>query len=157
MRYFGIKWDARFLQLAQIVSTWSKDPSTKVGAVLVRPDKTIAATGYNGFPMGCSDSDAMYEDRDEKLGRVVHAELNCCLAANENCTGYTIYIYPPSAFKTATCDRCAAAIIQRKIHRVVSYYDINAVFKESWRPSFDRSLRMYQEAGVLVDAIPLLP
>ena len=44
------KWDARFLDLAVYVADWSKDPSTKVGAVLVRPDRTIAALGFNRFP-----------------------------------------------------------------------------------------------------------
>lgn len=157
MRYFGIKWDLRFLEMAKLVSTWSKDPSTKVGAVLVRSDKTIAATGYNGFPMGCDDSPELYLDRDEKLGRVVHAELNCLLSANENCSGHTLYLWPPAKHQCGTCDRCAAAAIQRRIHRVVSYYDVNAPFKDSWLPTFDRALKMYQEAGVLVDTFPLLP
>lgn len=38
------KWDQRFLELAKVVSTWSKDPSTKTGAVIVRPDKTEAVS-----------------------------------------------------------------------------------------------------------------
>lgn len=46
------KWDARFLDLAVFIGDWSKDPSTKVGAVLVRPDRTIAGLGFNGFPRG---------------------------------------------------------------------------------------------------------
>ena len=48
-------WDMRFAQLAKLVSLWSKDPSTKVGSVIVRPDKTIASVGFNGFPKGVPD------------------------------------------------------------------------------------------------------
>ena len=46
------KWETRFLEMARLVSGWSKDPSTKVGAVIVRPDKTIASVGYNGIAIG---------------------------------------------------------------------------------------------------------
>ena len=51
------KWDRRFLALAEHVADWSKDPSTKTGAVIVRPDRTIASMGYNGFPRGMADTD----------------------------------------------------------------------------------------------------
>ena len=43
------KWDNRYLRLAKEVSTWSKDPSTKVGAVAVL-NGSVLAQGYNGFP-----------------------------------------------------------------------------------------------------------
>lgn len=68
----SLKWDRRFLRLAQEVASWSKDPSTKTGAVIVRPDKTIAAIGYNGFPRGCDDAPELYAHRETKLSRVVH-------------------------------------------------------------------------------------
>src|SRR5215211_1547674 len=68
------KWDYRFLQAAELFASWSKDPSNQVGAVVVRPDKTIASTGFNGFPRNTDDSQELYENRDEKLRRVKHAE-----------------------------------------------------------------------------------
>lgn len=46
------KWDERFIELARLVATWSKDPSTKVGAVIVRPYRTVASVGFNGFARG---------------------------------------------------------------------------------------------------------
>ena len=49
------KWDVRFLKLAHEVASWSKDPSTKVGCVLVKGKKVISV-GYNGLPMGIEDS-----------------------------------------------------------------------------------------------------
>ena len=48
------KWDERFVRIAFEVATWSKDPGTKVGAVLVA-DRRIIASGYNGFPQGIED------------------------------------------------------------------------------------------------------
>ena len=45
---FSDKWHKRFMEVAELVSTWSKDPSTKVGAIVVGPDREIRSTGYNG-------------------------------------------------------------------------------------------------------------
>lgn len=107
------KWDKRFIKLAQEVASWSKDPSTQVGAVLVRPDRTIASVGYNGFPRGVEDHEELYEDRSKKYPRVVHAELNAVLSANGDTKGNTLYctLYP--------CSECAKAIIQTGIKTVV--------------------------------------
>ena len=59
----------KFLSLAREVSTWSKDPSTQVGAVLVRPDRTVAGIGFNGFPRGIYDDPELLNDRPEKYKR----------------------------------------------------------------------------------------
>jgi dCMP deaminase len=108
------KWDERFLALAEHVAQWSKDPSKKVGAVVVRPDRTMASIGFNGLPRGVSDSAERYEDRALKYPMIVHAELNAVLTAAEPLTGYTIYaaLFP--------CNECAKAIIQAGIARVVT-------------------------------------
>lgn len=112
-----LKWDRRFLDMAKMVSGWSKDPSTKCGAVIVRPDLTVASVGYNGFPRGCDDSDEIYADRPLKLERVVHAELNAILSCYDRPVGYTIYTWPPS--NGGSCARCAAHIVQAGIKRMV--------------------------------------
>lgn len=109
------KWDRRFLDMAAFVATWSKDPSTQVGAVIVRPDRTIASVGYNGFPRGVSDDDARYADRSLKYPMIVHAEMNAILSAKEPLLGYAIYVTP-----LAPCATCAGAIIQSGIKRVVA-------------------------------------
>jgi len=50
------KWTKRFLDMAAVVAEWSKDPSTKVGAVAVDPDsRAVLSTGYNGLPRGVED------------------------------------------------------------------------------------------------------
>ena len=57
------KWDERFIELARLVAAWSKDPSTKVGAVIVRPDRTVASVGFNGFARGVDDTEERLNDR----------------------------------------------------------------------------------------------
>lgn len=134
---FSEKWNDRFLSLAHEIATWSKDPSTKVGAVIVRPDKTIASVGYNGFPRGTDDT---YGAREEKLLKTVHAELNAILSAREPLHGYTIYVTP-----LCPCANCAAAIIQAGITNVV--YEMGSIRPE-WQDSFLASGKLFIQAGV---------
>lgn len=82
--------------MAEAASLRSRDPSTKVGAVIVRPDKSVAAVGYNGFPRGMEDRSAWYADRAEKYDRVIHAEMNALLSMKENAAGTTVAVtHPP--------------------------------------------------------------
>lgn len=111
------KWDLRFLTRAAEVATYSKDPSSKIGAVLVRPDRTPAGEGFNGFPAGLDDSPELYLDRDYKIATVIHAEENAILNSRDHSMrGYTLYVsgLPP-------CASCASKIIQKKIGRVVAH------------------------------------
>lgn len=143
------KWDRRFIALAELVASWSKDPSTQCGAVIVRPDRTVASVGFNGFPKGADDSPELYADRDLKLSRVVHAELNAILHAKEPLDGYTIYTFPAGI--SPTCDRCAAHVIQSGIKRVVHYASAPGDdFSDRWRTAMERALTIYEEAGVEV-------
>ena len=109
------KWDDRFITIAHNVATWSKDPGTKVGAVLVI-DRRIIATGYNGFPHQISDSLDRYENRELKLAYTVHAEVNSILNAAKNgarTDGSTLYVtFPP-------CVSCSTSVIQAGITHVV--------------------------------------
>lgn len=133
------KWDLRFLEMAELVSTWSKDPSTKCGAVLVRPDKTVASIGYNGFPRAMDDDEKIYLDRDEKLRRVIHAELNALFNSRDHDHNrYTMYTHPGMS-----CDRCAVHLIQNGITTVVS--SVGNFFREEYH---HHSLGYFREAGV---------
>lgn len=138
-----MKWDRRFLELARHISTWSKDPSTQVGAVIVRPDRTVASVGFNGFPRGMCDDPKIYEDRNTKLKRVVHAEMNAILNAAEPVKGYTIYVYPPFPL-VCSCSRCTVHIIQAGISRIVGIEGGEKRFTDDHLVS----LMMYYEAGV---------
>lgn len=142
------KWDARFLDMAGLVSSWSKDPSTKCGAVIVRPDRTVASVGFNGFPKGCDDDPEIYAERELKYSRVVHAEMNALLHAREPLDGYTMYTVPKGF--GPSCDRCSAHIIQAGISRVVHYGVEDDDFASRWKEACERGLQMYEEAGVEV-------
>jgi dCMP deaminase len=137
-------WDSRFLRIAHEVSTWSHDPGTKVGSVLVL-NRRILSTGYNGFPQSISDSLDRYCDREYKLSITVHAESNAILNAAKNGTkveGATIYVtFPP-------CSQCAAAIIQAGITRVICPDPSQA--PERWRANFVRGNDLFYEAGIQV-------
>jgi dCMP deaminase len=137
-----VKWDNRFLDLAAVVASWSKDPSTQCGAVIVRPNKSIASVGFNGFPRGMSDAPELYLTRAEKYARVVHAEMNAVLSAMEPLHGYTCYItHPP-------CDRCCVHLIQAGLGRVVWPISRDPGFQERWGEALDRSRAYFHEAGV---------
>jgi len=133
------KWDRRFLELAETVSSWSKDPSTQVGAVVVRPDRTIASVGYNGFPMGMTDIPGEYDNRDIKYDFIVHAEMNAILFAREPLEGYTLYTTP-----FMPCIRCAVQVAQAKISRIVSYHSDNP----RWVESFEKTKVALSRTGI---------
>jgi dCMP deaminase len=107
------KWDARFYDLAKHISTWSKDPSTKVGAVIVNDLKQVVGIGYNGFPRGILDSESRYSERGTKHLFVVHAERNALDNAFTDVRGCSMYIthFP--------CNECMKSILQRGIKRVI--------------------------------------
>ena len=108
-------WSYRFLELAETVATWSKDPSTKVGSVIVDSKRRVLSLGYNGFPRGVEDSVERYKDRDTKLLLVCHAERNALDNSPGSVEGATLYatLFP--------CNECCKSIIQRGIKRVVSF------------------------------------
>ena len=75
------KWDRRYLGLAREVSCWSKDPSTKIGAVIADNQGRVVALGYNGFARNIEDADEKLNLRELKYEMVVHAEVNAVLIA----------------------------------------------------------------------------
>lgn len=140
------KWDKRFLELAEHIASWSRDPSTQCGSVVVR-GKFIVSVGFNGFPAGCKDDDDTYADRPRKYKRVLHAEMNALLSAKQDLTDCTIYVHP-----FTPCSQCAAAIIQSGIDRVVTKSP-SAELVERWGDSITESLAMFREAGVIYEEL----
>jgi dCMP deaminase len=141
-----VDWDQRFLDLAEHVAQWSKDPRTKVGAVIVDEKKRVVSVGYNGFPRGVSDTDERYEDRPTKHLFVAHAERNALdnapLSVDE-CTLYSPLL---------PCNECAKSIIQKGIARVVSYVPDRDGSGFNWQITST----MFIEAGVelfLIDRV----
>jgi len=134
--------DTWTLDLADHIAKRSRDPSTKVGAVILRPDNTIVSCGYNGFPRKVDDNPLIYLNKSRKLLRVVHAELNAILTSREPLHGCTIYISP-----LHPCSQCAAAIIQSGITRVVARIDPSRT-STTWAVSFNEAADMFKEADV---------
>ena len=132
------------LDLCTVIARRSRDPRTTVGAVILRPDNTIAAAGYNGFARGVDDDPAIYADRSRKLLRTVHAEINAILTSREPLHGYTLYVSP-----LHPCSQCAAAIIQSGIKTVIARID-SSNQHVSWQESFREAAQMFSEAGVVV-------
>lgn len=128
------KWDRRFLELARTISTWSKDPSTQVGAVIVDCYNRVISTGYNGFPKMMEDKEEWYADRTEKYSRIIHGEINAILFCREqNLDCCTLYTYP-----FLPCDRCCVIVGQSGIYRVVSFEPTPETL-ERWGSAFEKT------------------
>ncbi len=135
-------WDRWHLGLAEYVSTASKDPSTKVGAVIVDPDRRVVSVGYNGLPRGVEDTEERLHNRDIKYKMVVHAERNALMFSNlASLKGCAIYVWP-----MMPCAACASMIIQKGITTVVAPQNDNP----RWQHDFDLSKQLFTEAGVLL-------
>ena len=135
-------WDRRFLMMGRTIARWSKDPRSKVGAVIADQRNRIVSLGYNGFARGVSDTLARLEDRDVKHRIIIHAEENALLFADRSSLQLcSIYTWP-----FAPCAHCASLIIQSGISRVIAM--------KPWRRAggFRHDARlvkeMYEEAGV---------
>ena len=139
------KWDQRFLDLAAHIAAWSKDPSTKVGCVVVGADREIRSTGFNGFPRGIDDDEERLTDRTQKYPLICHAEENAIMHAArigmplKGCSAYVTW--PP-------CSRCARSLIQAGVSEVV--FPEGCEVPERWQGDFETSQGMLREAGVQV-------
>lgn len=131
-------WDVRFLELALHIAQWSKDPSTKVGAVLVGRRKTQVTVGYNGFPPGIADTPERLQNRDVKYLLVQHAERNVLDNAEFDTYGSSLYTtFPP-------CPDCAKSIITMGVSRVVCIHSD----RPDWQERFGWSHSILKEAGI---------
>jgi dCMP deaminase len=143
------KWDRRFLELAKHVSTWSKDPSTRVGAIIVGPNSIVVGLGYNGFPRGVLDLNDRLNDREQKYAMVVHAEANAILMAGDKARGAVLYVWP-SFVLPPICNECCKLVIQSGIKEVVGYIPTPEAAERAkrWKKSIEVSQTMCKEAGV---------
>ena len=138
------KWADRYMKLAQVISTWSKDPSTKVGAFVVGHNGEILSQGYNGFPRKIKDTNNRLNNRSEKYKYIIHAEMNAIFNASLNGVSLqnsSIYIYG-----LPICHECAKGIIQVGIKKVIIHKQI----KDNWQESCQIAQEMLIEAGVTI-------
>ena len=131
------------IEMAHHVATLSKDPSTKVGAVLFDEKRRIVSAGYNGFARGVADTDDRLSDRDVKYRLVLHAEKNAILFATGPTHGCTMVVTHPC------CAQCAALIIQAGVAHVM-WPKPAAEFEERWRQDLVLTREQFTEAGVSI-------
>lgn len=135
-----LKWDIRFLELAKLISTWSKDPSTQVGAVITNGIKVVSI-GYNGLPASVRDDPELLNNREEKYKYIIHGEMNAILTAKCDLSGCTLYTYP-----FLPCTNCASMTIQTGIKRVVAPICQN----DRWRDRLEQSKDIFNRANIEV-------
>ena len=122
------RWDRHFLQLCLDHARMSKDPSTRVGAVIIGPDREPVSDGFNGFPRGIVDTPERLNDRVEKMKRIIHAEENAILNAvrmGHRVKGCTLYLAATDdsglVWGGPPCSQCTLKIIQAGISEIVSF------------------------------------
>lgn len=140
------KWLQRFIELALEIAGWSKDPSTKVGAV-VADGKEVLGLGYNGFPRGVDDLDERYNDRPTKYAMIVHAEANALIAASvhgrKRLVGSTLYTTKPP------CSECVKLLLQFELGRIVcAKPDADDPSVARWHEDQKAARQMLEDAGV---------
>lgn len=137
-----VKWHKRYLDVAKETAKWSKDPSRKIGSVIVGTMGQIISLGYNGFPRGVVDTEERLNNREQKYKYIVHSEMNCIFNAihnNASTVGATIYVTG-----LPVCHECAKAIIQVGIKEVIM--DTTPI--DNWEESGKLALELFDEAGV---------
>lgn len=108
------------MEMAFTISKMSKDTSTKIGSVLVSPDKASISYGYNGFPRKIKDYAAIWNNREKsddkftKYELVIHSEENAILNSKRDLTGWSLYV------THTPCIDCAKKVVQVGIESV--YY-----------------------------------
>lgn len=105
-------WDNYHLTIAESIAQNSKDPSRKVGCVIVDENNAIVSTGYNGMVQGADESKLSWE-RPMKYHFVVHAEANALIYAKRNLENCTAYV------TDAPCDNCLKLLLQAKVRTIV--------------------------------------
>ena len=138
-------WNEWFMKHVYLAAEKSKDPRTKVGAVLVK-DNHIISTGYNGFPVGVIDSLDRYNDRESKYSFIVHAEHNSILTAARmgmSVEGSTLYT------QGIPCNECSKAIIQSGIKYIVVHKQWPTMIPK-WVESCKISEMMFNEADIRI-------
>lgn len=143
-------WDHFFLGLAEHYASASKDPSTKVGAVLVEPStRDVVGLGWNSFARGVHDTVDRYENRDLKYKLVVHAEVNAILNAGHRARGAKLYVWPSFSIP-CICHDCCKTAINAGVSEVIGLAPSPEYAERAkrWQDSIDLSRMMCDEAGV---------
>jgi dCMP deaminase len=134
-------WDLRFLNLAEHIAGWSKDPSTQTGAVIVDKDRRVVSVGYNGIPKGIEDEAKYLNDREIKYATIIHCEHNALIFAKRSIEGCVLYTWPFSS-----CSNCTSMFIQAGIAKFISPATPDRL-KERWKESMKLAEKLCEDAG----------
>lgn len=135
------KWQKRFMELAIHISSWSKDPTRRIGAVIVNKNKHVVSMGYNGLPAGIKDNKRLL-NKEFKRAVSLHAEEGAILNAKCDLQGCSLFVYG-----LCCCSHCAALIIQSGIKEV--YYKLSDRGEsEHWKENIKLAKSLLKEAGV---------
>ena len=143
--YNDVKWRNRYLLLAKHFSTWSKDPSTQVGAVAVSDNGLILSEGWNGFPRGIRDTQGRLGVRQTKYDYMVHSEKNLIYNATRN--GISLLNSNLYVYGLPVCSECAKGVIQVGIKSVYVLTDSMNV-RDTWVESWKKTTDMFDEVGI---------
>ena len=140
------KWMRRLLRMAREVATWSKDDSTKVGAVITSGNGSPVSWGFNGMPMGIDDTRPDRHVRPYKYKWMCHAERNAMdLAPRADLSGCVMFV------TFSPCTNCAQSIIQRGITTVVVDETCTVdKMPAHWKEDMLVAIEMLEEAGVKI-------
>jgi dCMP deaminase len=134
--------------MAEHIGSWSKDPNTKVGCLVVGPKREIRSTGYNGFPRGIEDSEERLINKKLKYPLIIHAEMNAVIHAAyigvslDGCTAYVTW---------APCAKCACSLIQAGIKEIIHYY---TEIPERWETEMKLAAEILEESGIKLTIVP---
>ena len=140
-------WDTRWMAVAKLFASFSKDPSTGVGAVAIDSRKRLVASGFNGLSRRIDDSPERLQNRELRIKLTVHAEINLLVSAERSLRGCTVFVYP-----MPPCAACASALIQAGISRVVAPAPAPDL-ADRWGESIELAVMAMREAGVKVDIL----
>lgn len=141
------EWDEYFMKIAEAVAAKSKDPSSKLGCVIVDPNKRVVSVGYNGLVQGADESKMTLKERPMKYHFVIHSEMNALLYAQKNLNGCTLYNH------IATCDNCLKHCLQAGIKRFV-YKELRV---HSYATDPQKSMTNYETDEAIVRLLASMP
>lgn len=148
-----MSWDEFFMRMVYLTSSKSKDPRTRIGAILIKKgDVDPLSFGYNGFPRGVDDFQHRYTNRELKHKMICHAEFNCLVNAARNgvsTLGTILYTQAP------VCHECAKSVIQFGVTEIVYHKQFPDMTKE-WLESSMLAKEMLNEAGVFIRCLDLV-
>lgn len=139
----AMQWLNYFIDMAKLISTMSKDPSHKIGAVIVNENNHIVSMGFNGFAHKVKDTKARLNDKEIKRKLMLHAEENAILHAKQDLSGCDIYIYgyPP-------CVHCMSLIIQSGIKCIYYRNSENKLISDYWKKDFELTNKLSEEINI---------